>query len=424
MKISILSCVFPPEPLVSARTSRDLTEELTNNGHFVRVITTFPNRPAGRLYEGFQRKLWTRERTTSQHEVLRIFSSFSSQSSMSSRFLENVSFGIASSLAILLLEKPDVIYANTWPIVAQGLLMLACQLRHIPLVLSIQDLYPESLFVQRRGIEQTSRFYELLRWVDTQIVRHCAKLIVISEQFKHTYVHERGIPEDKVTAIPNWVDDIHPVDSSSRNDIRKKHDIPEDAFLVVYGGNIGVAAGVEQLTDAFQHLKPREDIYLLIAGAGSNLPACLERIRKLNLARVKIHSPWEAADTMPVLSAADVCILPTQGEQSLVSVPSKLLSYMLAGRPILALAVPASETARIITQSQAGWVISENSSMALAGCLSEISRVSMDEREGRGQAGRSFALKHFSKAESVSKVIQILLQHGKHNEQDSVYAVS
>ena len=413
MKFVIVSCVFAPEPTASARTSTDLAHILASSGHRVKVITAFPNRPAGRLYPGYKQRVWVRERASQGYDILRLLSFFSIESRILSRFFENLSFGIASALAIFFLEKPDVVYANTWPIFAQGLVNLVCKLRGIPFVLSIQDLYPESLIVQKRGFEKTSRLYKLLRWLDTQIAKNCAGLIVISEKFKETYISDRGIPEDKITVIPNWIDDSTSTTVSRCEEIRKNHGIPKDAFLVVYGGNIGVAAGVENLLDAFRHLKQQEDMYLLIAGAGSNLSNCLAWIQRHELERVKIHSPWDASDTYTVLGAADLCVLPTHGEQSLVSVPSKLLTYMMAGRPVLALAVPESETARIIRDSQTGWVISESNAETVRRWIHEISMSPKDELNHRGQAGYDYAMRHFSKRENVSEVINLLKRCGE-----------
>ena len=65
-----------------------------------------------------------------------------------------------------------------------------------------------------------------------------------------------------------------------------------------------------------------------------------------DLTRVKFHNPWLAQDTVTVLKAADLLILPTCGEQAFVSVPSKLLSYMLSGRCILATAPFNSEVTK------------------------------------------------------------------------------
>ena len=123
MKIGIVSCLFLPEPIVSSHTGADLAEQLRGSGHRVRVITSFPSRPNGKLYEGYKRRLWLYDRSFSRYDVLRCFSFVSPASTLLSRFLENISFGITSGLAVLFLEKPDVLYGNTWPIFAQGILV-------------------------------------------------------------------------------------------------------------------------------------------------------------------------------------------------------------------------------------------------------------------------------------------------------------
>ncbi|OJX38344.1 MAG: hypothetical protein BGO78_10100 [Chloroflexi bacterium 44-23] len=93
MNIVIVSSVFLPEPIVSARTSQSLAHELTALGHVVKVITNFPNRPAGQIYEGYKRSIFSSENTPSGYSITRCFSTFSKSSSIFSRLLENVVFG-------------------------------------------------------------------------------------------------------------------------------------------------------------------------------------------------------------------------------------------------------------------------------------------------------------------------------------------
>src|SRR5260221_14116213 len=98
MRIVLVSCVFPPEPVVSSGTSVDVARALAARGHDVTVITPFPNRPAGRVYNDYRRTLFRRENTAEHFRILRCASTLSRRSSLLSRLAENVSFGIASSL--------------------------------------------------------------------------------------------------------------------------------------------------------------------------------------------------------------------------------------------------------------------------------------------------------------------------------------
>ena len=73
-----------------------------------------------------------------------------------------------------------------------------------------------------------------------------------------------------------------------------------------------------------------------------------------------------------ILGAADVLILPTRVRQSLVSVPSKLMSYMLAARPVIALALPQSDLAEVVERSGCGWIVEPDQPERLAALVSEV----------------------------------------------------
>lgn len=407
-KFSILSCVFAPEPVVSAQTSFQIARELSTRGNSVRVISPFPSRPAGKQYPAYQRKLFARDRTNGGFDILRCFSFFSPCSSMASRFLENLSFGITSGFVLLTGAKPDAVYANTWPIFAQGIISLICRMRRIPFVLIVQDIYPESLLAQNRIQNEHSLIFKFLRMIDTLVTRNSAAVIVISDQFRDLYLRDRHLPSEKVQVVPNWIDENELVVDPPNNPLRAQYKIPEDAFLVVYGGNVGAAAGVDSVVQALAGMLEPGKIYLLIAGDGSEFDRCQRLAQDSKNNRIRLHRPWLAEETSIVLGAADLCILPTRGEQSLVSVPSKLFSYMLAARPVLALAGPDSEVARIILDSACGWVIPPDDPKKLIEQIAKIAALPRDELTQRGKAGRDFVQQHYSKSANLPKVIEIL----------------
>ncbi|HUH97910.1 MAG TPA: glycosyltransferase family 4 protein, partial [Anaerolineales bacterium] len=318
------------------------------------------------------------------------------------------SFGITSGFTLLMSAKPDIVYANTWPILAQGIISLICHMRGIPLVVSVQDVYPESLLAQNRIRDGHSWIFRLLRWLDALIAGNSSALIVISDQFRELYLRDRKLSPGKVYVVPNWIDEKSFIANRPNNPIRTQHKIPEHAFLAVYGGNIGVAAGVDGAILAFANMRQHFETYLLIAGDGSNFEDCQRLAEASKNSRILFLRPWPAGETLTVLAAADLCLLPTQGEQSLVSVPSKLLSYMLASRPVFAWAVPDSEIARIILESGCGWVIPPGDPEKLSKQIVEIAALPRQELRQRGEAGRDFARRHYSKSANLSKVIEIL----------------
>jgi glycosyltransferase involved in cell wall biosynthesis len=311
---------------------------------------------------------------------------------------------------MLTMKRPDVIYANTWPIIATGILFLVARLRGIALVISIQDVYPEALVVQRR-IRDDGLLARFMRWIDGCIARHSAHVIVISERFAEVYRDQRGVPADRVHVIPNWGDERAVTSDSGGAQLRAEMGIPPDAFLMVYGGNVGVAAGLEGVIQALDNWPldtPRP--YLLVAGAGASLDACRTLAARVAGDHIRFLTPWPTEKTGPVHSAADILVLPTQGAQSMVSVPSKLISYMLSGRPVIAQAIPGSDLARTVEDSRCGWVVEPGSPEVLATTIREVMALPEIERVQRGEAGRAFACHYLTRAACLPQVVRVLEQ--------------
>lgn len=407
MKIALVSCVFPPEPVVSARTSSSIAEELLDKGHCVRVIAPLPHRPEGKLYDGYSRQVIHSTRLRDRYVIIHCISTTSASSRLAGRLLENLSFGITGGLALLFVPNVDVIYTNTWPILATGIVAMVAGLRRIPLVVHVKDLYPESLAAQGR-LDSSSSIYKLAALADRLIARSAKHVVVISEAFRSVYRNDRGIPSDRIHVVSDWIERSQVDISDNGHVIRRKLSLPEECFLAVYGGNIGVAANVEAVVESFGQLSDADRFHLLIAGSGSQLEACRALASENTLGNVSFYSPWPKEDTSAVLRSANVLILPTQGEQSLASVPSKLISYMLAARPIIAIVQDESETAQITRASGCGWVVPPGDSAAFLSCLRKARELDAAEAERMGQAGRAYALEHYSQDACVPRVVDII----------------
>jgi glycosyltransferase involved in cell wall biosynthesis len=406
INISIVSAVFPPEPIVSAKTSHSLATGLVHQKHLVRVITNFPNRPEGKLYNGYKRSFYSIGNDPARFNLVRCFSSLSKESSMFSRWMENISFGLTSSLFLLFSPKPDIVYSNTWPVFATGLTCLVCKIRNIPLVLSVQDMYPESLVIQGR-LKPDHWLYRFLFSIDHWIAQQATEIIVLSDTFSRSYTQTRQISSAKLHVVANWVD-MNSVVLLEKTNFRREVGISEEAFVIIYGGNIGKAAGVTAIIEAMVKLDAEKEIVLVIAGSGSELPACQKLASNIESVRILFHTPWNSEETSKVLASADVLILPTHGTQSLVSIPSKLISYMLAAKPVLSMVLPESDTAQVIENAGCGWIIPPDNIEQLAKKINEIMCISSTALEQMGQSGCTYALQNFTTEVTLPRVIKII----------------
>lgn len=410
MFVLIVSAVYPPEPVVSARTSYGLAKMLHDRGHRVLVFAPFPSRPAGKRYPGFPKKVYWRQESAEGVEAVRCASISSSRSTLASRFIENLSFGLTAGWRLLRQRpRPDLIYSNTWPLFATGLLVLASRLCRIPIILHIKDVYPESLLVQKR-ITKDGWLSRILHRLDRWIANECMAIVVLSNRFARLYAEDREVEPRRIYVVPDWVDDrIWQLQSDNELGlIREKHGIPKGAFLLVYAGNIGEAAGVEGLLDAFASLQDLPAVHLLIAGEGSHLEYCQRMVKDQSIGRIYFHNPWAFEETASVLLDADALILPTRGAQSHASMPSKLVDYLYAGHPLIVAANPDTELARVIEQAGCGWVTNPDIPESMAQAIRLMVNVPTVELVRMGKAGREYALNNFSKSICLPRLVEFV----------------
>lgn len=402
MKVIIASCVFPPEPVVSAKTSMDVAQYFHEQGHEVIVACPTPSRNVS--------KADADEKVASMSLpflVKRLFAISSGKSGFLSRFVENISYGLSVFFFLLKQRKVDVVYANVWPVFSLGLLLLACKIKGIKVVASVQDLYPESLAAQRR-LSNTGVIYKVLFFLDSFVARRCDQIIVISDGFKTSYTQERGINEGKITVIRNWVKSaqVTVMDKAlARAQLAAQTSIilADDDIVCVYGGNMGVASGLDEFMSHIGMVDNR--IIFLLAGDGSLVPGLRRMVQQRGLeSRVKFLVPWPAELTSIAFGAADLLLLPIAAGQEFASVPSKLITYLLAARPIMLLTNSRSESAIELKNSGAGFCVEERSDGAISSCLDGFVRLSPEERMTMGRSGRAYAENFYSSDLALAKI--------------------
>lgn len=407
--IAIINAVYPPEPVVLSQMGRDLANYLCEFGkHQVTVLCPYPSRPFGVKYSHHRPLLVTRVCDDNGVNVIRLPSFTAPQSSFVARFRESLSFGWRTCRYLdRHLSEADVVYANSWPLISQALIASYCARRGKPLVLHIQDVYPEALLgkVPRwsRGIIG-ALFTPLDRWV----ARQAACVLVISANMRRTYVESRGIQSEKVLTIANWTDENRFACRPDRHVQSIRFGLPAGRFVFLYLGNVGPLAGVELLIKAF-HAAQVERGLLIIGGAGSAKANCVELSKKLAFSDIRFIPCTDTRDVPDLQSTADILLLPMRKGGAMSSIPSKLPAYLFSAKPVLATLDPGSDTARFIQEAQCGWVGEADNLEWLAAKMVEVAALPPSILETMGQRGRRYGLEHFSKAAGVSRLANIIL---------------
>lgn len=227
--------------------------------------------------------------------------------------------------------------------------------------LLIYDIYPDVLS-EYKLLKPTS--FVIKRWesANRKIFRKAEKLYTIGVGMKKRI--SKYIEPDKIQIINCWTDSefLKPVEKSNNIFIAEQE--LTNKFLVIYSGNLGVTHDVEVLVDLAQ-MSTRADLFFLIIGEGDKWKMLEEKIKKNNLANIRLL-PWQPVEMLPYsLSAADLAVVTLGKGASLMSVPSKLYDTMAVSSPLLVIAEKESEMASVIKNYNMGACFSAEEKSAM-----------------------------------------------------------
>lgn len=395
MRITFVVAVYPPESEPAAVMAGQLVRSLGRAGHVVTVVCPFPNRPTGRIYGGYRRRLWSHE-TNGTATMLRVWTWFiGARRRTFDRLLENVSLGVSAGLALLLLPRPDVVVVEVWPIFAQTVCALVCRLRGIPMVNYIQDVYPEAACAAGL-LEETGRRAALLRDVDRWVSARAAANVVISPRMKDFLVERRKLPSERFHVVENWLDldEIKPVpvDQAWRGGLGIG---PQD-FLCMYAGTLGLASGASVLVEAAARLEWNRGVWIVCIGEGVLRDVMSRQVAELGVSRMRMLPFFPRDAVSAVQSCADAMLLTVAPSVGVSSVPSKLITYLAVGKPVICAVPTASDIADLVSGECLGEVVPPGDAAALSHAILRVREMGEADRERMGQRSRRVALNRFS----------------------------
>lgn len=406
--IAIVTAVYPPEPVVSAQNGRDLAVSLAVSGHRVTVICPSPSRPIGADYANLKAKRAPLATMEDGVEVVRLPSFTSPQSRLIPRMRESWSFGshICRYLGTRQ-TQPDVVYMNAWPMFSQALVARYCKSRKLQLVMQVMDVYPESL-VEKLPRPLRAPIQRPLLSMDRWIARQADRVVLISNSMREHYVRSRRLAPGKAALVHTWIDDAIFRIMPDRVQSAAHYGVPSDLLTFIFLGNIGPVAGVEMLIEAFLDAA-LPTAQLLVIGDGSSKAACVRLAQELGSGdRVRFISDPDAANVPRLLSLGDVCVLPMRKGAGASSLPSKMMAYMLARKPILASLDEAGDAARCIREVGCGWIVHPDHPAELAFGFRAVHAVDRHALAKMGNAGAAYGAAQFSRATGLARMKGVL----------------
>lgn len=302
--------------------------------------------------------------------------------------------------------KYDVAFIDSTPPI-QGLKMpLIKWLRRKPTVYNAQDIFPDSL-VGTGLTKKGSLIWKIGRIVEKITYKYADKIIVISEDFKKNLL-AKGVPEDKIVVVYNWVDQNAVVNvPREENSLFDKYGIDRSKFYIEYSGNIGLTQNMDMLLEVMKELMiSHPEIGLILVGEGAYKKQVEEIVKRDSLTNVIMLPFQDYKDISLVFSLGDAGLVISKPGVGANSVPSKTWSIMSASRPVLA-NFDENELKDILAGNECGIFTKAGDKEAF-----KQSVITLFENRKLsktfGENGRRFVLANLTKEVGAGKYVEVL----------------
>ena len=360
MRLLVVTQYFWPETF----RVNDLVEGLVARGHEVTVLTGRPNYPEGRIFDAYRRDPAAFSRFAGA-EVLRV--PLRPRGKGSLRLVLNyasfVFWGCLLGPWKLRGRRYDAIFFwETSPITSALPAILLRRLKRAPLAMWVLDLWPETLSAV--GVVRSQSVLNMVGWLVAFIYRRCDLILAQSRAF-FANIEKWSGDTSRIRYFPGWAEPLFAVDPASVAVAPEMAGLPR-GFTVVFAGNIGEAQDFPAILDAFERLRARPDIRLVILGDGRAADHVRAEIARRGLGDTVVMLGKHPIERMPsFFRSADALLVSLKPDPIFaMTIPGKVQAYLASGIPLLGML--DGEGARVIVESGAGFACTAGDGAGLA----------------------------------------------------------
>ena len=289
---------------------------------------------------------------------------------------------------------PDAALVGQAPLNALPPLQAAARRRGVRYVLWLQDVFglaAQALISDRwLGLGRLAAVY--YRLVESRALARADHVAAITEGFV-PYLRAAGVPEGRISVIPNW-GPLSAVAPRPKQTAWSQTRGLADKLVFSYSGTLGLKHNPRLLYDLAGAFADRPDVIVQVTCTGAGGEWLSRKAQAEPLASLAVLPLVPVSDLPDLYGAADVLVGLLEADAGAFSVPSKILAYLCAGRPVLFSGPRDNLAAQVLTEAQAGVLIppdDEAAFIAAARALADDPR----RREALGRAGRAYAERTF-----------------------------
>jgi len=404
MKILILQAYYTPEIAASIYLTENIYESFAKSGFYVDLYVPFPTRGVSkRVREQYKNKKL--EVLFDGKISIHRFSMIPEYKSSIFRTLRYVFCCLKYIYYGIKCKNVDIILISSTPPIQGAMAVLLKMMIHKPVFYNLQDIFPDS-FVGTSLTTKGSLLWKIGRKIENFTYHNVDRIIVISNDFKRNII-AKGVPENKIDVVYNWVDEKAVVNIAREDNILyDKYNLSRDDFYISYCGNIGLTQNMDMLLRVADDLKEIKDIHFVLIGNGVYRQDVEKIISEKHISNVSLI-PFQSYENISyVFSLGDIGLVISKSGVGNNSVPSKTWSIMSAERPVLA-NFDENELKDIINQNNCGVFTKAGDVNSFKNAILYLYD-NKNKRIEMGKNGRNFILNNLTKDIGTSKYVEIV----------------
>jgi len=396
MRVLAITQYFPPEN-VPIPTS--IITGLAEQGHEVRVLTGFPNYPAGKVFPGWHQR-WCHTERQGEVDVHRVPLYTNHSQSALKRMASYLSFALSSATARRLSRDVDVIYVYATQMTPAFGPWLWRITGGRPYILHIQDLWPDSVTGSSMVTGRKERLVSSLLnpWLRSAY-RHAAGVIGIAPTMVSTLV-SRGVPRHRAHLVYNWADGIAPGE-------RVRGTTGDGSTTeVLYAGNVG---DMQDLATAIRaaYAARESGVVLTILGTGVARDSLRSLVDELGAENVRFEDPVPRERMPEVYARADFALVSLKDIPVFRgTIPSKFQAALGEGIPVIT--TVQGDVRGIVERSGIGLTADAEDVRSLETAFRSAAAFSAESRAAFSRKAQTFYDTNFSRESGIAKIEGLL----------------
>lgn len=303
--------------------------------------------------------------------------------------------------------KPDICISANAPLDVQRTALQTCKHLNVPFIFWWQDVISiamQKLLEQKFGAlgKLIGYYYQKL---ERELLRESDAVLAISDDFKKI-AHSWEIPNKKIHVIPNWAP-LEDIPVLPKDNHWAQTQGLQDKFVFLYAGILGLKHTPQLFVDLAQNFQHVDDVEVVVVSEGPGAK-WLSKIHKSQAITNLRILPFQAYQDVPyMLASANVLIAVLNEKAGDYSVPSKVMSYLCAARPIIISAPLKNESVKLIHDCNCGYAIPPEEINQLC----QVTRELYDqprERERFSKNARTYAEKNFDIDMIAKKFLKVI----------------